>query len=85
MGALPLAAQILHLPSAFLTQFLGLKPVAIATIGASRLAWLPLVAMPFVSLSEGTETRIHAAINGPNARRLVLVGGITVALYPLRR
>jgi len=62
LGALPLAAQILHLPSAFLTQLLGPKPVAVAAIGASRLVWLPLVAMPFVSLPAGTELSVLLAV-----------------------
>jgi hypothetical protein len=62
LGALPLAAQILHLPSAFLTQLLGPKPVAITAIGASRLVWLPLVAMPFVSLPAGAELSVFLAV-----------------------
>ena len=49
LGALPLAAQVLHLPSAFLTEVLGPKRVAVAAIGASRLVWLPLVVLPFVA------------------------------------
>jgi len=62
LGALPLTAQVLHLPSAFLTQRLGPKPVAIAAIGASRLVWLPLVAMPFVPLPAGTELRLFLVV-----------------------
>ena len=62
LGALPLAAQVLHLPSAFLTQRLGPKPVAIAAIGASRMAWLPLVAMPFVALPEGTQLTLFVVV-----------------------
>jgi hypothetical protein len=62
LGALPLAAQVLHLPSAFLTQFLGPKPVAIAAIGVSRLVWLPLVAMPFMSLPAGTELLLFLSV-----------------------
>ena len=65
LAALPLAAQVLQLPAAWLTLTFGPKAVAIAAIGASRLLWLPLVALPFVELplptalqakvSEGTE------------------------------
>ena len=62
LGALPLAAQVFHLPSAFLTQLLGPKPVAIAAIGASRLVWLPLVAMPFVALPAGAELSLFLAV-----------------------
>ncbi len=53
LGAFPLAAQVLHLPSAFLTELLGPRAVAIAAIGASRLVWLPLLAIPFFSLPAG--------------------------------
>jgi hypothetical protein len=51
LGALPLAGQILQLPAAWLTQGLGSRPVAIVAVGASRLIWLPMVALPFLPLS----------------------------------
>jgi MFS family permease len=50
LGALPLAAQIVQLPAAWLTQHVGAKRLAVAAIGASRLAWLPLIAVPFLHL-----------------------------------
>ncbi len=50
------------MPSAFLTQRLGPKPVAIAAIGASRLVWLPLAALPFLSLPAGTKLHLFLAI-----------------------
>jgi MFS family permease len=62
LGALPLAAQVLHLPSALLTQLLGPKPVAITAIGASRLVWLPLVALPFLSLPVAAQLSLFIAV-----------------------
>jgi hypothetical protein len=67
LGALPLAAQVFHLPSAFLTQLLGPKRVAIAAVGASRLVWLPLVAMPFVSLPAGAQLTLFLAVVAASA------------------
>jgi len=67
LGALPLAAQVCHLPSAFLTQLLGPKPVAMAAVGASRLVWLPLVAMPFVALPARTELSLFLALVAASA------------------
>ena len=58
--ALPLAAQVLQVPGAWLTLAFGPKAVAIAAIGASRLLWLPMVALPFVGLP--TETALHVLI-----------------------
>lgn len=51
LAALPVAAQAVQMPAAWLTQRMGAKPLAIASIGAARLVWLPLVAVPFVDLS----------------------------------
>jgi len=58
--ALPLAAQVLQVPGAWLTLTFGPKAVAIAAIGASRLLWLPMVALPFVGLP--TETALHVLV-----------------------
>src|SRR5437016_9279246 len=54
LSALPLAAQIVQLPAAWLTQRIGAKPLAVAAIGASRLAWLPLIVIPFLHLQPPT-------------------------------
>ena len=43
LGALPLAAQVVQLPAAWLTQRLGAKRLAVLAIGASRLVWLDRV------------------------------------------
>lgn len=62
LGALPLAAQVLQLPSAWLTQAFGPKGVAIAAIGASRLVWLPMVTLPFVPLPADTALHLFVAV-----------------------
>jgi MFS family permease len=62
LGAMPLAAQVLHLPSALLTQLLGSKRVAVVAIAASRLVWLPLVALPFAPLTAEAEMRLFVAV-----------------------
>jgi MFS family permease len=62
LGALPLAAQIVQLPAAWLTQRIGAKPLAVVAIGASRLAWMPLVAVPFLHLASSTALVLFAAV-----------------------
>jgi MFS family permease len=62
LAALPVAAQVLQLPAAWLTQRLGPKPLAVAAIGTSRLVWLPLIAVPFVGLSAATALGLFVAI-----------------------
>jgi hypothetical protein len=62
LGALPLAAQVLHLPAAFLTQIFGPKPVAITAIAASRVVWLPLVALPFAGLPADVELPLFVVV-----------------------
>jgi MFS family permease len=62
LAALPVAAQAVQMPAAWLTQRLGAKPLAIAAIGASRLVWLPLVAVPFAHLPPATALGIFVAI-----------------------
>ncbi|MBU8894168.1 MFS transporter [Corallococcus sp. M34] len=51
LAALPALLQLVHLPSAWLTQARGSRPVAILAVGASRLALLPLLAFPFLGLT----------------------------------
>jgi MFS family permease len=62
LTALPVAAQIVQLPAAWLTQRFGAKRLAIAAVGASRLVWLPLIAVPFVHLPPATALAAFVAI-----------------------
>ncbi|MGH7309399.1 MAG: MFS transporter [Candidatus Rokuibacteriota bacterium] len=50
LGALPLGAQVLQIPGAWLTQTWGSRRVAVAAIAASRLVWLPVAMLPFLDL-----------------------------------
>lgn len=62
LGALPLAAQVLQLPSAWLTHRLGYRRVAIAAIASSRVVWLPLAALPFVDLSAPARLQLYVTV-----------------------
>ena len=64
IGALPLAAQVLQLPAAWLTQAVGAKRLAVAAIAASRLAWLPLIALPFLHLAPATTLALFVGVVG---------------------
>lgn len=74
LAALPVAAQVVQMPAAWLTRRLGAKPLAIAAIGASRLMWLPLVAVPFVDLAPATALALFVAVV-TLAGILAVVGG----------
>ncbi len=67
LGALPLAAAVLHVPAAHLTRALGRRRVAVVAIGASRLVWLPLVLLPFAPLSEGAKLASLVALTAASA------------------
>jgi MFS family permease len=62
LTALPVAAQVVQLPAAWLTQRFGAKRLAIAAVGASRLVWLPLIAVPFIHLAPSTALAALVAI-----------------------
>jgi len=62
LGALPFAAQIVQVPAAWLTQHVGAKPLALVAVGAARLAWLPLIAVPFLALPQPTALAIFLAV-----------------------
>jgi MFS family permease len=62
LTALPVAAQVVQLPAAWLTQRFGAKRLAVAAVGASRLVWLPLIAVPFVHLAPATALTAFVAI-----------------------
>ncbi len=51
LGALPFLAQLMQLPGAWLTSRFGARRMALRTVLCSRLAFLPLVALPFLPLS----------------------------------
>ncbi|MBS2030383.1 MAG: MFS transporter [Deltaproteobacteria bacterium] len=51
VGAMPFVAQLVQLPSAWLTQLRGSRRVALLAVAASRQAVLPLAVVPFVPWS----------------------------------
>ena len=62
LGALPLACHVLNVPAAWLTHVVGRKRLAVAAVGASRLVYLPLIAFPFLSLSDVTRLRLFITL-----------------------
>jgi len=61
LGALPFAAQLVHLPAAFCTRRFGSRRTALWMVAISRQAVLPLVALPFVSLAPAARQAIFLA------------------------
>ena len=74
LTAFPIAAQVFQLPAAWLTQRFGAKRLAITAVGASRLVWMPMVAVPFVDLTPATALAAFIAIVAV-ATILAVVGG----------
>jgi len=62
LGALPVACNVLNLPAAWLTHVVGRKRLAVAAVGASRLVYVPLVALPFLSVTDATRLRLFIAL-----------------------
>jgi MFS family permease len=62
LAALPIACNVLNVPAAWLTHIVGRKRLAVVAVGASRLVYLPLVAFPFLSLSDPVRLRVFIAL-----------------------
>jgi MFS family permease len=62
LGALPQLAQLAQLPSAWVTALLGRRRVAIAAVGLSRQALLPLAVLPLLGLSQGASRSLLLAV-----------------------
>jgi len=62
LGALPVACNVLNMPAAWLTHVVGRKRLAVAAVGASRLVCLPLVAFPYLPLSDATRLQWFIAL-----------------------
>jgi hypothetical protein len=58
LGALPFIAQLVQLPAASLTSWLGHKRAAVVAVAASRQVYLPLVLLPFLGLGLEAQQRI---------------------------
>lgn len=67
LGALPLLAQLVHLPAAWITASLGRRRVAIGAVAAAREAYLPLVALPFLPIGDGAKLSVLLAVAGASS------------------
>ena len=56
--ALPQMAQLIQLPAAWSTAFLGRRRAAVTLVAVSRQVMLPLALLPFLGASEATGQRI---------------------------
>ena len=64
LGALPSLAQVIQIPSAWLSSSLGCRRVAIIASTASRLVLLPLVALPFLEVTWSQKRELLLLIAG---------------------
>src|SRR5262245_21381310 len=62
LGALPVACYVLNMPAAWLTHVVGRKRLAVVAVGASRLVYLPLVAFPYLPVSDATRLQLFIAL-----------------------
>jgi MFS family permease len=67
VAALPQLAQLVQLPSAWVTALAGRRRVAIAAVAASRQALLPLAALPFLPLGPAGARGLLVAVAGASA------------------
>lgn len=67
LWSLPFIAQVLQLPAVWISSAFGKRRVAILAIGLSRLALLPLVALPFVPWSLGTKQGVLIGVTAVTA------------------
>lgn len=67
LGALPQLAQLAQVPSAWVAALLGRRRVAIAAVGLSRQALLPLAVLPLLGLSEGASRSLLLAVAAASA------------------
>jgi len=79
VGALPMLAQVVQLPAAWITCSLGRRRVAIVAVALSRLAILPLAALPFLPLERGTARALLLAVAGLSAALAVAGNNAWVA------
>ena len=73
LGALTFAGQLVQLPAAWVSATFGHRKACIVTVAASRQALLPLVALPFLPLEEGSKQLLLVAVAAVSA--LLAVAG----------
>ena len=79
LGALPVACNVLNMPAAWLTHVVGRKRLAVAAVGASRLVCLPLVAFPYLPLSDATRLQLFIALVATTAVLAVIGNNAWIA------
>jgi MFS family permease len=79
VGALPMLAQVAQLPAAWLTCALGRRRVALVAVALSRLALLPLAALPFLPVGRDTARQLLLAVAGLSAALAVVGNNAWVA------
>jgi MFS family permease len=62
LGALPFTAHLFQLPGAFLTSRFGSRRVALTAVAVSRQLFLPLVALPWLPLSQPAAQKLLLGI-----------------------
>lgn len=62
LGALPFLAEVVQLPTAWVTSALGHRKVALTAIAIARSVYLPLVFLPFSPLTLATQQRVLIAV-----------------------
>ena len=62
LGALPLGAQVVSLPAAWLTGTRSRKAVTLWAVGISRLTFLPLLALPTLAVDASTKLHLFMVI-----------------------
>ncbi len=67
LAALPFLGQFVQLPAAWLSSTFGARRVCIVSVGLSRQALVPLVALPFLSLSSEAKQSVLLAVTAASA------------------
>lgn len=67
LGALPFIAQMVQLPAASVTSWLGHKRAAVVAVAASRQVYLPLVFLPFLHLEPELQQRVLVGVAAASA------------------
>ncbi len=62
LSALPLAAQVAHLPAAWITDRAGRRRLAIAAVSTSRVVWAAMALVPLLRLSPGQARALLVAV-----------------------
>jgi MFS family permease len=62
VGALPMLAQVAQIPAAWVTCALGRRRVAIVAVALSRIALLPLAALPLLPVGRDTARALLLAV-----------------------